>query len=172
MHNTQQHTQSPAAPPRIANIPLSPDGARHACVIVHGPGRASSPPEGLQMVFRFSADGQGGWIAAAMADAHGYTDSRFDELSFDLNSLGTDVRQVRRNAFSGTASAMAVAGIPQTMEPGQSMIGGGVGHYRGQTAFAIGASTTFSGGRGVVKAGATFDTHGKGGFSAGAGFGF
>lgn len=67
MHNKQQ-TPSPEAPPRLVNIPLSPDGARHACVIVHGPGRASSPPEGLQMVFRFSADGQGGWIAAAMAD--------------------------------------------------------------------------------------------------------
>ena len=108
-------------------------------------------------------------LASAMADAHSYTDSRFDELSFDLS---TDVRQVRRNAFSGTAAAMAVAGIPQTMEPGQSMVGGGIGYYRGQTAFALGASTTFNDGRGVVKAGATLDTHGKGGFSAGAGFGF
>ena len=108
-------------------------------------------------------------LASAMADAHSYTDSRFDELRFDLS---TDVRQVRRNAFSGTAAAMAVAGIPQTMEPGQSMVGGGIGYYRGQTAFALGASTTFNDGRGVVKAGATLDTHGKGGFSAGAGFGF
>ncbi|WEK46228.1 MAG: YadA-like family protein [Candidatus Andeanibacterium colombiense] len=97
--------------------------------------------------------------------ANDYTDQRIDNLDFDLG-------RSRRDAFSGTAAAMALTSIPQTIEPGKSMIGGGIGHYRGQTAFAIGASTTFSDGAAVAKAGATMDTHGKGGFAAGAGFAF
>lgn len=125
-------------------------------------------------------------LNSTLASANTYTDTRFgqvgtrvdqlttrvDEIAFDLGEVDNNVRRVRRDAFSGTASAMAVAGIPQTIEAGRSMVGGGIGHYRGQTAFAIGASTTFSEGRGVAKAGATLDTHGKGGFSAGAGFSF
>ena len=111
-------------------------------------------------------------LASTLASARAYTDDRIAAISFDIAELGTDVARLREEAFSGTAAAMAVAGIPQTMEVGRSMIGGGVGHYRGETAFAIGASTTFSGGRAVVKAGATLDTRGKGGFSAGAGFSF
>ena len=67
---------------------------------------------------------------------------------------------------------MAVAGIPQTLDRAGSMIGGAIGHYRGETAFAIGMSSSINDGRTVLKAGATMDTHGKGGFSAGAGFSF
>lgn len=125
-------------------------------------------------------------LNSTLASANTYTDTRFDQVgtrvdqlttridqvAFDLGELDNNMRRVRRDAFSGTASAMAVAGIPQTIEAGRSMLGGGIGHYRGQTAFAIGASTTFNEGRGVAKAGATMDTHGKGGFSAGAGFSF
>jgi len=58
------------------------------------------------------------------------------------------------------------------MDPGRSMVGGAIGHYRGETAFAIGASTTFNDGAGVLTVGGTIDTNGKGGFSAGAGISF
>ena len=66
-----------AAAPWIASIPLSPDGTRYTRAIVH-PGRAISPPEGLQALFRFNADGQGGWISAAKADdgRWGYIDAQ------------------------------------------------------------------------------------------------
>jgi autotransporter adhesin len=125
-------------------------------------------------------------LSSTLASANTYTDTRFgqigtrvdqigtrvDQIAFDLEELDGNMRRVRRDAFSGTAGALAVAGLPQTIEPGRSMVGGGVGHYRGETAFALGLSTTFSEGRGVVKAGGTLDTRGKGGFSAGAGFSF
>lgn len=111
-------------------------------------------------------------VANAISTSRAYTDQQIAAIGFDLADLGKDVRHLRNGAFSGTAAAMAVAGIPQTMEIGKSMIGGGVGHYRGRTAFALGASTTLNDGQAVVKAGATMDTNGKGGFSAGAGFAF
>lgn len=65
-----------AAAPWVASIPLSPDGTRYTRAIVH-PGRAIVPAEGLQTLFRFNADGQGGWIAAAKADdgRWGYIDA-------------------------------------------------------------------------------------------------
>ncbi|KLE35843.1 YadA family autotransporter adhesin [Aurantiacibacter luteus] len=111
-------------------------------------------------------------LSCVLADAVSYTDEQFALLGAGIDALGFDLAELRDEAFAGSAAAMAVAGIPQTMEAGQSMLGGGVGHYRGETAFAIGLSTTFNDGRGVVKAGGTLDTNGHGGFSVGAGFGF
>lgn len=111
-------------------------------------------------------------LASAMADNRAYTDMRFGELQSGIAQLDFDLREARQDAFAGTASAMAVSGIPQTIIPGRSMVGGGVAHYRGETAFALGMSTTFNDGRTVVKAGATMDTRGNGGVSAGAGFSF
>jgi len=111
-------------------------------------------------------------LAATLADAQAYTDDRFEVIGFDLAELDDRVGRLREDAFNGTAAAMALAGIPQTMDAGRSMVGGGVGHYRGETAFAIGLSTSFNDGRAVVKAAGTMDTRGKGGFAAGAGFSF
>ncbi|HEY8603761.1 YadA family autotransporter adhesin [Tsuneonella suprasediminis] len=111
-------------------------------------------------------------LASAMIDTRAYTDMRFGELQADIAQLDFDMREARRDAYAGTASAMAVSGIPQTITAGRSMVGGGVAHYRGETAFALGMSTTLNEGRAVVKAGATMDTRGNGGVSAGAGFSF
>ncbi|MGB7370967.1 YadA family autotransporter adhesin [Erythrobacter sp.] len=111
-------------------------------------------------------------LAVAMADTRAYTDLRFDELQAGIAQLDFDLEEVREDASAGTASAMAVSGIPQTISAGRSMIGTGVAHYRGETALAIGMSTTFNDGYGVVKAGATMDTRGNGGVSAGAGISF
>jgi autotransporter adhesin len=105
-----------------------------------------------------------GNIDQGLLDAKAYTDIRIAEIGFDLNDL-------RKDAFSGTAAAMAMAAIPQTMTVGESMMGGAVGYYRGQTAFGFGLSTTLSD-RVVVKASGTVDTHGKGGMAAGAGIAF
>ena len=111
-------------------------------------------------------------MSETMARSTAYTDERFDLLSNGLNQLAFDLDEVRDEAFSGTASAMALAGIPQTMDPGRSLVGSAIGHYRGRTAFAIGVSTTINDGGGVFTAGGTMDTDGHGGFSAGAGFSF
>ncbi|MFB0611066.1 YadA-like family protein [Aurantiacibacter poecillastricola] len=117
-----------------------------------------------------------GQLQAGMADvmntSMAYTDQRFELLNTGLQQVAFDLDNAREEAFAGTAGAMAFAGIPQTMDPGRSMFGGAIGHYRGETAFAVGVSTTFNDGEGVLKAGGTMDTNGHGGFSAGAGFSF
>ena len=105
---------------------------------------------------------QGG-LSQTLADANAYTDMRLAEIGFDLSDM-------RENAFAGTAAAMAVATIPQVSEAGKSMIGGAVGHYRGQTAFGFGVSA--AGEEVTFKASGTIDMRGKGGIAVGAGVSF
>ncbi len=78
---------------------------------------------------------------------------------------------VGRRGDAGSAAAMAVAGLPQAFAPGKGLIGVAVGSWRGQEAFAVGASKVF-GEDTVFKAGAAFDSHGDGGFNAGIGWQF
>ena len=92
-------------------------------------------------------------------------------LQNEINQTNFDLNQVRRRANGGTAGAMAVAGLPQAFEPGKSMIGGAVGYWADQVAFAIGVSTIV-GDRTVVKAGGSISQQGVGGFNAGVGFQF
>lgn len=100
-----------------------------------------------------------------MAEAMAYTDMRIADLSFDL-------AEFRDEAFSGTAAAMAMSSIPQSIEPNKSLIGGAVGHYRGKTAFGFGYSGVSGNGRMIFNARGTIDTDGKGGFSVGTGISF
>lgn len=102
-------------------------------------------------------------ITQALTDANAYTDMRFAEIGFSLDN-------VRQDANAGTAAALAVATIPQTMEAGKSMIGGAVGHYRGQTAFGFGVSTANE--EVAFKASGTIDMNGKGSIAVGAGIQF
>ena len=92
-------------------------------------------------------------------------------LQNEINQTNFDLNQVRRRANGGTAGAMAVAGLPQAFEPGKSMIGGAVGYWADQVAFAIGVSSIV-GERTVIKAGGSISQQGVGGFNAGVGFQF
>ncbi|HWT41266.1 MAG TPA: YadA-like family protein, partial [Sphingopyxis sp.] len=104
-------------------------------------------------------------LANTLASANAYTDSRFADFDFDLT-------QARRDAFAGTAGALAAAGLPQAFEPGRGMLAFGAGTYRGQSAFAMGLSRVMDDGRTVVKIGATYDTQERAGANVGVGFQF
>ncbi|WP_083435605.1 YadA-like family protein [Sphingopyxis sp. C-1] len=88
-------------------------------------------------------------IDHGLVAATGYTDHHVNALRFDLAN-------VRRDADAGTASAMAVAGLPQAFSDSGGMIGGAIGVYQNETAFALGVSKVFGDGRTVVKGGATY----------------
>lgn len=95
--------------------------------------------------------------------ANAYTDEQIAAVRFDLN-------EARKDSNAAVAGAMAVAGIPQVMEPGKGMFGGAIGHWDGQTAFAIGASVASE--HVIFKAAASINTRGKAGGTLGAGFQF
>ncbi len=95
--------------------------------------------------------------------------TRIDNLSFNLDDR---LRRTGREARSGTASALAAAGLPQVLDAGRTMIAGGVGYYRGKGALAIGASHRLSNGSTVFKVGVTYDSAEHVGANGGVGFQF
>ena len=94
-----------------------------------------------------------------------YTDMRFLELGYSL-------RAVERDADGGTASAMAINAVPQTIEAGRGMVGLGTATWGSQQAVAVGASFATDDGKIVFKASGTYNTRSQGGASAGVGFSF
>ncbi|MGO4777677.1 YadA-like family protein, partial [Lysobacter sp. 2RAB21] len=67
------------------------------------------------------------------------------------NSLRREIGQLDDKASAGVASAMAVAGLPQSYMPGKSMAAIAASSFRGETGFAIGISTITEDGRYVYK---------------------
>lgn len=104
-------------------------------------------------------------VTNAITQANAYTDARISELQFDIADVGKDAR-------SGTAAALAAAGMPQPMEAGRSMVAVGVGTYRGKSAVAFGLSHAPDNGRSVFKVGITYDSSSHVGANAGAGLQF
>jgi len=88
-----------------------------------------------------------------------------------VGQLSAGFGDLAQRADSGSAAATAIAGLPQAFTPGKGMVGMAFGSWRGQQAFAVGASKVF-GDKVVFKAGASFDTHGDGGVNAGVGWQF
>ena len=101
-------------------------------------------------------------LADTLSEANTYTDSRISGLRKTLGS----------RADGGTAAALAAGGIPQAFSTGKIMLGVGFGDWRSASGVAIGGSALLDDGRTAVKAGATFDTNGGSGFSAGIGYQF
>jgi autotransporter adhesin len=97
-----------------------------------------------------------GAVAGGVAQANAYTDSR--------------INTVQRNANSGIAAAMAIAGLPQAVLPGRGMMAMAGSTYHGQTAVAMGVSALSENGRWAYKATGSTDGHGQYGVTAGAGF--
>jgi autotransporter adhesin len=92
---------------------------------------------------------------STLKQANDYTDSKTE---------GT-----RRDAYAGTASALAVAGLPQAVLPGRGMVALGGGTYGGQSAVAIGVSQLSENGIWAYKVSGTTSTRGQFGVSVGAG---
>ena len=119
-----------------------------------------------------------GQVEALVTSAMTTTQSAFTDrlalametVSGQLDQVNFDIRELRTDAMAGIASSMAFAGMPQTMGDGP-MVSGGVAHYRGETAFSLGFSSSFMDGRSVFKAGASLDSRGNAGVAVGAGIG-
>ena len=97
-------------------------------------------------------------VSGAVSQANSYTDDQ--------------IRSARRDSYGGTASAMAMAGLPQAILPGHGMVAMAGGTYAGQSALAIGVSQISETGKWVYKLQGTTDSRGQFGASVGAGMHF
>ncbi len=98
----------------------------------------------------------------AINQANQYTDNRVSQIE-------NDVWNIDRGYRGATASAMAMAGLPQAYLPGKSMLAVGVGGYQSEYGMAVGLSGITENGRYVYKAQASGNTVRDWGFSVGAG---
>ncbi|MNO85528.1 Adhesin YadA precursor [compost metagenome] len=108
-----------------------------------------------------------GQLQRGMADttrgANAYTDMRYNDLKDDLNEQDETLS-------AGIAGAMAQAALPQAYVPGASMTTAGLGHYRGESAVAVGVSHVSDDGKWVTKLQGSTTTEGDTGVSVGVGY--
>ncbi|WP_230946684.1 YadA family autotransporter adhesin, partial [Burkholderia cepacia] len=90
------------------------------------------------------------------------------QLNDSINSVRAQIEHDRADANGGTASAVAIASLPQAPAPGKSVVSVGGGTYAGQSAVAVGMSTYA--GRWIVKASGSTNTRGTVAAGLGAGF--
>jgi len=88
----------------------------------------------------------------------------------NVNSLREEVAANRQDANSGTAGAMAMAGMPQAYLPGKSMVAAGTAYYEGESALAVGMSRISDNGKWVAKLTGSANTRGNVGVAAGMGY--
>ncbi|NIF88125.1 YadA-like family protein [Burkholderia sp. Cy-637] len=87
-----------------------------------------------------------------------------------LNGLRSDMEGYRRDAYAGTASAVALGLLPQAPAPGKSVLGVAGGNYAGQSAVAFGLSTYTANGKWILKGGGSTNTRGTVAVGASAGY--
>lgn len=90
---------------------------------------------------------------------------RIDNLNVLVNGvngeqakLRQELHDARRESRAGVAGAIAIAGLMQPYEAGQTAVSVGAGTFRNEAAVAIGASRITSGGKWGFKGGAFMDT--------------
>jgi len=91
------------------------------------------------------------------------------QLNRAVGQLRADQWDIRRESRGGTASAMAMAGMPQATGAGRHMLAVGMGGYEGEVGMAVGLSGVTDNGRYVYKAQVSGNTSRDFGFSVGAG---
>ena len=99
----------------------------------------------------------------AVSRSRSYTDAQ-------VQALGNDMWQLQRESRAGTASAMAMAGLVQAYEAGDSLMSMGVGGFQGEYSMAVGLSGVTDDGKYLYKAQASRNTRKDVGFSVAAGW--
>ena len=124
---------------------------------------------------QLNANGGGPTTIGNVADGKKASDAvNLGQLNTGLDNvtkqLRNEINGVAKDAYAGSAVAIAMANMPQAFSPGKSMLSAGVGTYKGESAISIGVSKLSESGRWVIKFSGSADTRGNVGIGAGAGF--
>ena len=101
-------------------------------------------------------------IENAITQSNTYVDNR-------LNDMREDIWEIDRGYRAATASALAVAGLPQAYLPGKSMVAMSASGYKQEAAIAVGITTITENGRWIYKFSGTTNTVKEVGVTVGAG---
>ena len=109
-------------------------------------------------------------VAAGTEATDAVNVSQLNAVSGSINNLSNRINEVEDNANAGTATAIAIANLPQAYEPGARVFSVAAGAYEGETGYAVGYSAISDGGNWIIKASGTANSQQK--FGAGAGVGY
>ena len=87
-----------------------------------------------------------------------------------VGSVRSELKKTDKKLRGGIAGATAVANIPQVTKAGGSMVGLGVGNYKGQSAVAVGFSRASDNNKVIFKVSGAATTQGD--YNVGAGVGY
>ncbi|PMC15720.1 hypothetical protein CJ230_10690 [Oligella urethralis] len=97
--------------------------------------------------------------------------NQITQLKYDFDQrINETEKRLERRADAGTATALAVAGLPQAYIPGKSLVALGTGNYGSQTGFAAGVSRISDNGKWILKGSVSTATHGRVGTNAAIGY--
>ncbi|KVD50022.1 transporter [Burkholderia sp. ABCPW 11] len=88
----------------------------------------------------------------------------------NVQQMQNSVRSARQDAMGGVAAAMAVAGLPQSTQPGRTFVSIAGSTYGGEYGSALGASYMTRDGKWTVKAAVNTSSRGEVGAVIGGGF--
>ena len=90
--------------------------------------------------------------AATLTAANAYTDQAVQGFNSRVNQLNQRVNDVEKTAYRGIAIALAAQQQIPNIGAGQMAVFGGVGHYEGESAAALGLASVLADGRTSVSA--------------------
>jgi autotransporter adhesin len=92
------------------------------------------------------------------------------DIGNQLDNLRSDLIAFKDDANAGTAAAMAIASMPQSVIPGKVLVAAGIANYQGQSAVSIGVSNFSENGRWILNLNGSANTRGNAGAAVGIGF--
>ena len=93
---------------------------------------------------------------ATLASANAYTNTQVANVNSRVNQLNSRVDDVEKTSYRGIAIALAAQQQIPNIGAGQFAVFGGVGHYEGESAGALGIASVFADGRTSVSAAVGF----------------
>lgn len=90
--------------------------------------------------------------AATLASANAYTNTQVSNVNSRVSQLNSRVDDVEKTSYRGIAIALAAQQQIPNIGAGQFAVFGGVGHYEGESAAALGVASVFADGRTSVSA--------------------
>ncbi|MDN5511058.1 YadA C-terminal domain-containing protein, partial [Acinetobacter sp.] len=93
---------------------------------------------------------------ATLASANAYTNTQVANVNSRVNQLNSRVDDVEKTSYRGIAIALAAQQQIPNIGAGQFAVFGGVGHYEGESAGALGVASVFADGRTSVSAAVGF----------------
>lgn len=89
---------------------------------------------------------------ATLASANAFTENAVSGVNNRVNQLNSRISDVEKSAYRGVAIALAAQQQIPNIGAGQFAVFGGVGHYEGESAGALGVASVFADGRTSVSA--------------------